>query len=201
MDKETLVSVIAESTKVRSVPETGFIRISVSQIQKSIARDLADGIPMALASYLSEVAETSAMKKIREFDRLIDEAEGIASAKAATLANLERVHGTTPVDDSGTPIERARRASIIADAEVERLRALKNSMRTEMLDSKPGLVFHENAKIPNTPYHPEIGKGLNESVIRSLVAGLLTALLLPYLFELAFPPRNRLREDPADAAF
>ena len=105
------------------------------------------------------------------------------------MVNLEKLHGANPSDAAVvTTHERAHRISMLADAEVERLKNLKSACLTENLNAMPQVHIHTAPVISNSTHSPKMGEELNHLALQSLIAGLLTALLLPYLLELAFPP-------------
>lgn len=56
-------------------------------------------------------------------------------------------------------------------------------------------------ELENGPATPKVGPELHEFTVQSLISGLFAALLLPYLMELAFPPRHTASPtpDPVDA--
>jgi hypothetical protein len=58
------------------------------------------------------------------------------------------------------------------------------------LDGLPKLTVHSEPTISGSPISPKFCDELGELAIVSLVSGLVAALLLPYLMELAFPPRR-----------
>jgi hypothetical protein len=188
MDRETLVDSLRKTVSVKRVEATNLVRVTVKWSRNSDARDIAEQIPKALMVYLSQVREDQLADHFMEFDRLIAEAYDDAEEKAALVAGTEKVHGTATDVPPTSALARARRASMLADAELERIKALKNAARTDLVASRPRLVVHEQPVITMTPDSPKIGPGLNQWVIKALLGGLLTALLLPYLFELAFPP-------------
>jgi hypothetical protein len=188
MDRETLVESLRKTVSAKLVDGTQLVRVTVKWSRNSDARDIADEIPKALLAYLEQVREEKLADQFMEFDRLIAEASDDAEKKAALVVGTEKVHGPDAGASPTSPLARARRASMLADAELERIKALKNAARTDLVASRPRLVVHEQPVITSTPDSPKIGPGLNQWVIKALLVGLLTALLLPYLFELAFPP-------------
>ncbi len=129
--------------------------------------------------------------KAGEIDQLIREAADAAGETSSAVVNLEKFHGATPTDAAVvTTLERARRISMQADAEVERLKKLRADCLTGNLETLPRLNIHTAPVISNSAYSPRVGEKLDTLAIQSLFSGLLTALLLPYLMELVFPPRQ-----------
>ncbi len=191
VDRETAVGIIRGTTDAKIVSNTQLIEINVTLTNKVDARDVAEQIPNSLRDYLVEIFRKKNADKAGEIDPLIREAADVAGEKSSVVANLEKVHGATPADASVmTTLERARRASMLADAEVERLKNLRSVFLTANLDALPRLSIHTAPVISDKAHSPDVGKELETLVLRSLISGLLTALLLPYLMELVFAPRQ-----------
>ena len=199
LDRETLVESLRQSLNAKQVEGTNLIRVTVRQSRNSDARDIAEQIPKSLMAYLENAREQQLADRFTQFNRLIQEASDDAEEAAALVSRTEKIDGSGEPPSSS--LARARRASMLADAELERLKALKNAARTDLVASRPRLVVHEEPVIATTPDSPKIGPGLNQRAIKALLGGLLTALLLPYLFELAFPPAKARQESPANDDF
>lgn len=196
VDRDTAMSIVDESTTVKVVPNTRMVEITVTLTDKIQARDVADQVPVSLKDYLLEVSQKQNQAKAGELDMLIREASDAAEEKASAVANLEKVHGTNPADAPVvTTLERARRSALLADAEVERLGILRSECLAGNLDTLPQLNVHSAPVISNSPFSPKAGPELNTLTAQSLIAGLMAALLLPYLMELAFPPRKEPEPD------
>ena len=201
VDKETAMRIVRGTTKGKIVPNTRLIEITVTALNKVDARDIAEQIPVSLRDVLVETSRTKDKEKATEMDDLIREASDAAAENAITVANLEKVHGTNPSDAPViATLQRARRASLLADAEVERLRILRSEFLTGNIDALPRLTVHSAPVISNSSSEPKADEELEKLVILPLVSGLITALLLPYLMELAFPPRRSriFKPDPVD---
>ena len=201
LDREALIEVLQKATRTWLVPDTRMIRITATHTQKDIAREIAEGIPLALIDYLGTLARERGGEKAAEFELLIRQARDIAEEHSARVVNLEKVHGSEEGGDAAVPLDRARRALLLADAEIERLQAMKSAALIEKVNHLPRLLVHEQPLIAAQPFQPAMGPDLNETVVKSLLAGLLFALLVPYLLELAFPPRKAALSATQDEEF
>jgi hypothetical protein len=67
---------------------------------------------------------------------------------------------------------------------------------TEHIAGLPRLSVHSAPVIADKAHSPKMGQKLNELALQSLISGLLCALLLPYLMELAFPPQRERFSKP-----
>jgi hypothetical protein len=130
--------------------------------------------------------------------RLADTTRGNPSARVGGDGGLfGGHHGSTPEGGAAiAALQRARRASLLADAEVERLRALKAETLASGIESQPRLIIHSAPVVSDEAVVPKMDEELTRLALGSLAAGLLSALLLPYLMELAFPPRRRRTAEP-----
>jgi len=200
VDRETAMSILKGVMTARVVPDTRLVEVKVTLIDKEDARDAAERIPVSLKEHLTDSVRRENAAKAGEIDGLIREAADAAEEKATVLATLEKVHGPKPEESAiAMKHQRASRESLLADAEVERLRNLRSACLTDNLDELPKLTVHSGPVISDKPVNPK-GGDLGELALRCLITGLLTALLLPYLMELAFPPgRERISNpDPVD---
>jgi hypothetical protein len=189
LDRETAVTVIREATEARIVPDTRLIEMHVSLINKVDARDIAEQIPSSLKDYLVEIIRKNNREKAEEIDKLILDAADLAEEKSSVVANMEKIHGENRAAAAVmTTLERARRASMLADAEVERLKNLRSAFLTENLETLPRLSIHTSPVIADKAHSPKVDQELGAIVLQALVFGLLSALLLPYLMELVFAP-------------
>ena len=201
VDNETAQTIIRENTTAKIVPGTELIEVTVTLIKNTDARDIAESLPRNLHTDLIEASRKETQAKANEIASLIERSADTARETAAVVANLEKVHGAPPADNAAaTMLERARRDSLLADAEVERLRALHTARLTEDIDSLPSLRIHSAPVMSATPHSPKMGPELNQLALQSLGWGLLAALLLPYLLELAIPPLLTKEAKP-DAVF
>jgi hypothetical protein len=194
VDRDTAVKLIRENTEARIVPDTRMIDISISLSGKVDARDIAEQIPKSLKDYLVENSRKNSREKAEEIDKLILDAADVAEEKASVVANMEKIHGAKPADSAYiSPLERARRASMLADAEVERLKKLRSASLTENLEKLPYISIHTAPVIADKAHSPKVEEELEAMVLQALLFGLLSALVLPYLMELVFAP---VQDDP-----
>ena len=191
VDFETAAHILRGVTEIKAVPDTQLIEISVTFTQKQLARDIALKIPESLVRVETESAGRDRAVKTEKMDQLILNASDVAAEKALEVRVMQNVHGQTPsTAGAASELERVRRASVVADAEVERLQVLRADLAVGSPGASPRLIFHTTPVISDKPSNPKMGPDLNELILRSLVSGLLVALLLPYLWELAFPMQN-----------
>jgi hypothetical protein len=189
VDRETAVTVIREASDAEIVSGTRMITINVSLTGKIDARDIAEQIPNSLRDYLVEISRKQNEDKLVEIGRLIREATDVAEEKSFELSKVEKFLGADPTDAAAlTKLERTRRASMLADAEVERLKNLRSASLTENLENLPRLSIHTAPVIADKAHSPKVDQELGAIVLQALLFGLLSALLLPYLMELVFAP-------------
>ena len=197
MDKEAAMEVIREATGAGIVPDTRLIEINVTLINKVDARDVAGQIPISLRDHLVEIHHRKNQEKAGKIDQLVREAADVAAEESSVVVNLEKFHGANPADAAvATTLDRARRTSLLADAEVERLKNLQSTFLTGNLETLPGLNIHDAAVISNSAHSPQVEEELATLALQSLVSGLLAALLLPYLMELVSEPRQNVDPVP-----
>jgi hypothetical protein len=191
VDHETAVEILTESVQVQVIPDTHLIEISATSPQKDLARNVAAEIPRSLAKFEKGRVESALTEKLAKLDLLILDARDAASEKSVEVSRIEKVVRQDASENAGArELERARRASLLADSEVERLLVLRADAATSLLQSEPRLIVHNEPVISDRPSNPKIGPELNDLALEALAAGLVVALLLPYLCELAFPPQN-----------
>ena len=191
VDMATAVTLLRENIHVKVVPDTRLIDISVILKEKEQAREIAASLPRNLGAFEKEKAENAAAEKIAKLDILIHSASDVAAEKTVAATQIEKFHNGQTLDESAArELERARRASLVADAEVERLQVLRGDAASGAIGSEPRLIVHAEPQISDKAVAPKVVPELNELTLEALLSGLLTALLLPYLLELAIPLRN-----------
>lgn len=197
LDRDTVIELLRETTDVRILPDTRLLEITVTFNQRDPARDIAGQLVRSLRDYLTGIVTAAGKAKADRLESLITNATDLAEQQATTVVKLEKLHGTAPAEAGvTTTIERARRAALLADAEVERLRSLHSDCLTQTIDELPRLIVHSEPVASQKPCSPQVGVAFSKLIGRSLLFGLLTALLLPYLLELAFPPQDRKHPVP-----
>jgi len=190
-DQETAREILTDTVQVKVIPDTRLIEISVTLAQKALARDVAAAIPQSLAAFEGDRLREENTEKLAGLDQLIQDARDTAAENAVAVTRIEKIHGTAlPDTPAFRELERARRTSLLADSEVERLRVLRAATATALIGTGPRLVMHSEPVISQSPSNPKIGPELDELLLQALAAGLTAALLLPYLCELAFPARK-----------
>jgi hypothetical protein len=191
VDTETAVSILKGNVEVKVVPDTRLLDISVILAEKDLARDIAAALPQSLASFEKAKAAEVDADKLAKLDQLIRSASDVAAEKTVAVTKIEKFHSVQAPDESAVrELERARRASLVADAEVERLQVLRADAASGSIGGEPRLIVHSAPVISQNPVNPNVSPELNALALQALLGGLLTALLLPYLLELAFPPQG-----------
>lgn len=191
VDQEPLIAIVKDATVARILPDTRLIELNVTMLNKVDARDIAEQLPICVRDYLVEIIRRKNQEKAAEIQTLIHDAADAATEQAAQVVRMEQIHGAKPNEaGAATTLERARRASMLADAEVERLKNQKSAVLTDQLENLPRLNVHTAPVIAGLPHSPKAGEELESLALQSLLAGVLTALLLPYLMELVFSPRQ-----------
>ena len=188
VDTDTAGMILRENTEVKVVPDSRLIEISVTAVKKDLARDIAKAIPQNLSKLEGDRLLGENSSKIAKMERLIEEASDASAEKAVAITKIEKLHGPESADSAvQRELERARRASLVADAEVERLEILRAEITKGSINLEPHLIIHTEPQISDKPTNPKWGAALDELLLQALAVGLVTALFLPYLWELAFP--------------
>lgn len=188
VDHDTAAHILRGITGIKAVAGTQLIEISVNSTRRQLARDIALKIPEGLIRMETESAGKDRAARTEKMDQVIRNASDVAAEKALAVRLMEDVHGQTPpAAGAASELERVRRASLMADAEVERLQGLRAELAAGSATASARMIIHSAPVISETPSNPKIGPELNELVLRSLLSGLLIALLMPYLWELVFP--------------
>ncbi len=190
VDRETAIQIVREQSEATPIPETKMIRLHAESTRQLIARDTAAELPRAILAHLTDIEDSIAVKKAGEMDELIRAAADDAEEKVKTLANLERIHGQSLKNEAEAIIlNRAKRQSTLADAELERLRGLKNHYLTGRIEDRPRLVLHEEPVISTTPttQQTDQSQAMGWILLRAVLQSLAAAILLPYALEWIFP--------------
>jgi hypothetical protein len=190
VDRDTAGNLLDGICETRILPDSRWIELTVTHTNKVDARDIAEEIPKALIAHIREHQEAGIAQDLIELGKLIQDATDSAEDKASHVAKIRQVHGSDTAGDAepAGPLQRALRASLLADAEVERLQSLRHDLQTAKIDQRPRLLVHTGPAIANSPASPNVGDELAKLTLHALVSGLLVALLLPYLLEFVFPP-------------
>jgi hypothetical protein len=168
---------------------------------KELARDIATAIPKALVRTEQLIVMAATNEKAEKLRVMIRDASDFAAQRADTLEKFGNLHGQSHGPVTNHELERARWATLLADAEVERLNSLLTKTNASSAGDQPRLIFHSTPRISDSPSHPKIESELNSLVLHSLISGFILALLLPYLCELAFPPQNILKTESQPTDF
>ncbi|MCX8495519.1 MAG: hypothetical protein ORN51_04980 [Akkermansiaceae bacterium] len=205
VDREEVWKILAETVEVKVIPDTRLIEITATFANNELAKDIADEIPRYLAKYENEQVQAAITEKMVKLDDLILNARDTAAEKAVEVSKIEKIQGQDGPENGATrKLERARRASLLADADVERLLVLRADAKTSSLNSEPRMIVHTKPYISGTSWSTSsMGSNpdeLSDLALEALAAGLIVALLLPYLCELAFPVQSN-RPMPLDIVY
>lgn len=191
VDQETARNILAETVQVKVIPDTRLIEIAVTFTSQELARDIAVKIPRTLVKLEGDGVRQESILKISKLDQLIEDARDASAEAAVSITKIEKIHGADTGDAAAQrDVERVRRTSLVADAEVERLRVLRADATTVSLNAEPRLIVHTEPAISDNPSNPKIGPELDDLLLQALAAALGGALLLPYLCEGVFPLRK-----------
>lgn len=197
-DKETATQAVIKNLNVEAIPKTGRIELKIEFSNKESAWNIAGEIPKSVLQHLTDGMEKDLALRKGKLADLIQEASDDADQKAADLAKLQKIHDGSTDEPARQIVERAKRSSILADSEVERLQTLMANEQLANLGSLPRLDIATAPVIADHASSPDIGKELGYLFGKSLVFGLLAALALPYLLEFALPPDHGSRRlEPA----
>lgn len=192
-DKETAIGAVIKNLRLEVIPGTQRIELTSEFSNKESARDIAEEIPKSVLQHLSEGLEKDLAMRIGKLAHLIQDATDVADEKSADLAKVQKIHEGSTDESVRQIVDRAKRASILADSEVERLQSLMANEKLSNFSSLPRLDIATAPVIGDHASSPDVAKELGDLFAKSLVFGLIAALALPYLFELAFPPDHGSR--------
>ncbi len=194
VDMETGIDIVTESMAVSVEPATGLIELVVTNTQKEIARDLAAGLPRALEKYEAALVGRALDSRIMALEAFVRDAGEEEQRKHQFLVKTLLITGDPPVDAlAGLTADAARREW--ESAQNQRLEAEQRWKDAIFERENPGkwVAVHSPAGISETTAGKTTDESLGWVIVRALCTGLAFALTVPYLLELAFPCRFRLR--------
>lgn len=201
VDRETVVEILSKATETRLDPVTGLIEVSVTHPRKELARDVAAGLVKALERYEATLSRNSIELRLQALRLAIRDGEDEADARRKDLLQLIAVRGEAPADPASKLDITASR--IEWEQECRRVADNKNraaEMDLELSSLGRFTTIHTDPVISQTPAGKKSEDSLGELSLESLGYGLLFALLIPYLFELACPfHRGRIKQPPGKA--
>lgn len=197
-DKESALEIVTKNLDVKVIPGTQRIELTCELTNRESARHIADEIPRRVLQHLSDGLEKDLALRKDKLTGLIRDASDEADQKAADLAKIHKIHDGSTDESVRQIVDRAKRASILADSEVERLQSLLAETKLETLGSLPRLDIATAPVFSDHASSPDVGKELGFLFGKSLALGLIAALALPYLLEFALPPGEGTRRlEPA----
>jgi hypothetical protein len=199
VDSDTAARILSRQVKVSAEQGTGLIRLRTTALNRELARDLAAALPDALDAYEKSRAATELENRAAVESQLAREAEDIAAEKRKELTQWLRVHGDAPIQ----PIDRLDLDELRGDWEhaVQRVREAndrRSSIDNELAAWKSVIAVHTQPMISHTPLGKGSANPLGRVVLEALVSGLVFALAVPYLLELAFPRRRPTSRVPRE---
>lgn len=192
LDFDNLSRHISEVTRATGDTSTGMIEVTVEDLQKEIARDLAAELPKSLDAYEKSLASAEITVRLEAAEESVTEGEDEASVKRQALARLISVRG----DQAADPVSQLDLDAARGDWDYTYQRVLEG--RAKVADARrelsaPGkwVVIHSPPTISNEPVGRKPDDSMGSIIGESLGIGLAFALLAPYLLELAFPRRRQ----------
>jgi hypothetical protein len=188
VDKETVVEMLTKATETQLDPVTGLIEVRVTHVRKELARDVAAELPKALERYEATLARNAINRQLEALRLAIRNGEDKVEIRRKDLLQLISVRGEHPTDTASQLDVAASRI----EWEQEFRRVADNKNRAAELDLEFASLgkfttLHTDPVISQNPAGKKSEDSLGEVSLESLGYGLLFALLVPYLFELACP--------------
>jgi capsular polysaccharide biosynthesis protein len=198
VDSATLNEIVAHNLRVKVERGTGFIELKVTDTRKEVARDLAEGMVNALATYEKSIASSAIELRQNELHQATRDTEDQAEEKLKNLTRLMRLSGGAEADAlSQLEIDAARGDWEAARQQVREFQNQSEHAERELRNPGKWVEILSQPTISPSAVKPKTT--LNDTILRSLAIGLAFALLAPYLLELAFPqvyrPRSPKREE------
>lgn len=198
MDKESCVEVLTKVTETQVDPATGQIEVSVTHTQKEVACDVAAELTRALDRHESMLARDAINFRLDAAKRSVVAAEDEADARRKAFAQLVSVRGEQPADPvSRLDLDAARIDWEQVHRHAADLRMQVAEMERELSSVGKFVTVHSEPVIAQNRAGRKTEDSLAEVSLESLGYGLLYALLVPYLFELACPFHRRKFITPA----
>ncbi len=194
VDMETAIDIVSEAMVISVESATGMIELVVTNTRKEIARDLADTLPVALEKYEASLVARTLDSRIMALEQLVRDAGDEERRKHQFLVKTLLITGNPPVDAlAGLTADAARREW--ESAHNQRLAAEQRHKDAVFERENPGkwMAVHTPARISEIHAAKNAEESLGWVMVRAVCAGLVFALTIPYLLELAFPRRIRPR--------
>ncbi len=191
LDYDNLSRHITEASRTTVDSGTGMIELTVEDLHKDIARDLAAELPKSLAAYEKSLATAEITMRLEASEESVTEGEDEANAKRQALSRLISVRGDHAADPvSQLDLDAARGDWDHAYQSILAGRARVADARRELAAPGKWVVIHSQPTISYEPVGRKSGDSLGEIILQSQGVGLAFALIAPYLLELAFPRRR-----------
>ncbi len=200
-DSEAVQMILSSITESKIDPASGQIEVSVKHTEKETARDIAAELPKALDRYEATLERNTINRRLDATKRAIVAAEDEAAEKRKALSLLISVRGEQPVEPvAKLDLDAARIDWEQAHRHAADLRTQVAEIGLELERVGKFATVHSEPIISQYPAGKNAEESLGEVSLEALGCGLLFALLVPYLFELACPFHRRRVKLPAKKA-
>lgn len=199
VDSGTAYKIVSKATAVTAGESSGMIEVSVTDVRKELARDMAVEMVKSLETYEKSLFTAATQNQMENLVKSVFAAEDDAEEKQQALVRLMRLRSESAADPvSQLDVDAARNewnhaSSLVLDGR-NRLAAVK----MKLADPGKWTVVHTPAEVASTSVAQD--DSLAMVLYRSLGIGLAFALAIPYLLELAFPRRMKIRGRSVGAA-
>ena len=198
VSRDTVAGIVRDSSQVRSIPATGMIELEVILSKGELSRDVAAGLVTALERYETSLAQEAIRNGIGEAEREVAAAEDRAAGSHRNLVRLISVRGEVSGDPvSQLDVDAARATWIHDNQSVLDARSGVDRLNLELGTSRKWLAIHTAPRISETAVGPKSEDSHGLVTLRAFAVGLVGALAIPYLLELAFPRRRRRTAAPS----
>lgn len=164
-----------------------FLHLQATCTSAKTAHSIATEMPEALLAHLDEERVARHKEIAARHESQIDDSRAEAEELSVQLSRLESASPAT----APALVAQAREELRIANDETRRLLTLHNDLLREQAADRPRLSIHTDSRIASGPISPKYGEEMARIAWQSLAAGLIAALLIPYLFELVLPAFRR----------
>jgi len=196
-DRETVHSILSGITETQVDPASGQIEVTVTDTEKESARDIAAELPKALDRYEATLARNAITRRLEAAKRAVTTAEDDAAEKRKAFAQFVSVRGEQPAEPlSKLDLDASRIDWEQAQRHAADVRTLVAEIGLELESVGKFATVHTDPVIAQNPAGKKAEDSLGEVSLESLGYGLLFALLVPYLFELACPFHRRRIKQP-----
>lgn len=201
VDRDTAVSIILKNSKFKLDSEVGLVEVKVRHTDKENARDIANEIGTSLETYETSVAGAALSSRIEQAQAFATQVRDEAELQKQALAKLISVRANSLADPvAQLDIDASRNTWEKTLARASEIELQVTQMAAELSNKRKWIELHTGAKIEQSPIENG-GDSLDALIIRVLLIGLATALVVPYLLELIYPRRSRAKKTDREVEF